>query len=101
MLLASRLTVPVGAIASRWLLRMPWMKMRERSSSGRRCAKALRRYSSGSKALNILIVERADRDRPVLRVDAGYFRDHGIPGAVKIGLRQADRGQHYQSGTRR
>ena len=32
---ASRLIVPVGAIAIRWLLRMPWIAIPSRTSSGR------------------------------------------------------------------
>jgi hypothetical protein len=35
----ARLTVPVGAIDSRWLLRMPCWRMAALMSSGRRLAK--------------------------------------------------------------
>ena len=46
----ARLIVPVGAIESRWLLRMPPSRIAERISSGRRAAMPEARYFSASKS---------------------------------------------------
>ena len=49
----ARLTVPVGAIDSRWLLRMPCLRIAAFSGSSRRLAKVpASRYLSASKEGN-------------------------------------------------
>ena len=48
----ARLIVPVGAIDSRWLLRMPWARISARTSSGRRSAIPDARYLSASNSGN-------------------------------------------------
>ena len=44
----ARLMVPVGAIDSRWLLRMPWVRICSRRASGSRLANPPARYCSAS-----------------------------------------------------